>query len=75
MGTILWIILGLAAVVGVGTLIFSRESDPKERAKEAVGAVAGGALLSIGCIIQTILSAIPIAIAILFVLFLLKRHS
>ena len=64
MKVILLIILGIAAIAGIGAFVFSRESDPKERAKEAAGAAAGGAAMSVGCIVQTIMSAIPVIIGI-----------
>jgi hypothetical protein len=75
MGTILLIILGIAAVVGIGAFIFSRESDPKERAKEAAGAAAGGAILSVGCLIQAIMSAIPVIIGIVLIGLILRSCS
>lgn len=72
MGTVILIILGLAAVVGLGVFIFSQESSPSERAKAAAGAAAGTAAMSVGCIVDAVLSAIP-AIFGLIVLGLILR--
>ncbi len=70
--TIFWIILVIAGLLGIGTFVFSKKSDPRDRAVEAAGAIAGGAMFGVGCLLQAILSAIPIAIAVLIVLWLLK---
>ena len=75
MMTIVWIIVGLAAIFGIGAFIFSDKGDPKERAAEAAGAAAGGAMMGVGCLVQLLLSAIPIDIAILIVLWVLKGCS
>jgi len=69
---ILYIIFGVAAIFGIGAFIFSRESNPGDRAKEAAGAAVQGALGTAGCFLQMIFSAIPIAIAILIVIFVLR---
>lgn len=69
--TIVWIIVGLAAVFGIIAFICSDKGNPKERASEAVGAAAGGAMLGVGCLVQLVISAIPIVIAILIVRWLL----
>ena len=75
MGTVFMIIVGLAIVVGIGAFIFSHESSPAERAKEAAGAAAGTAAMSIGCILQTILSAIPVLIGLIFLGLILRSCS
>lgn len=75
MGTILLIILGIAAVFGIGAFIFSRESDPKERAKEAAGAAAGSAMASIGCLIHAIMSAIPVIVGLVLIGLILRSCS
>ena len=72
MGTILMIILAIAAIAGIVAFISSRESDPGERAKEAAGAAAGGAMMSVGCLVQAIMSAIPVLIG-LFLIGLIMR--
>ena len=75
MGTIFLIILGIAAIAGIGAFIFSREADPKERAKEAAGAAAGGAMMSVGCLIQAIMSAIPVIIGLVLIGLLMRSCS
>lgn len=72
---IVWIILGVAALFGIGAYILSDKGDPKERATEAVGAAAGGAMMSVGCLLQMIFTAIPIAIAIMIVMWVMKGCS
>jgi hypothetical protein len=75
MGTIFLIILGIAAVIGIGSFIFSHEADPKERAKEAAGAAAGGAMASMGCLLQAVLSAIPVLIGLFIIGLMLRSCS
>lgn len=75
MGTIALIILGIAAIAGIGAFIFSRESDPKERAKEAAGAAAGGAMMSVGCLVQAIMSAIPVIIGLVLIGLIMRSCS
>ena len=72
---IIYIILGLAAVFGIGAFIFSDKASPIDRATEAAGAAASGAAVGIGCLLQLVFAAIPIVIAIFIVLFILKSCS
>lgn len=67
-----WIFLGICVAAGIGAMIFSDKSDPKERAAEAAMAAGGTFLAGIGCVLQFVLAAIPIAIAILIVIGVLK---
>lgn len=55
METILWIVGGAAVLLGLGAFIFSDKSDPGERATEAAGAAAGGAMMAVGCIVQLLI--------------------
>ncbi len=57
MKTIFLVVLGVAALFGVGAFIFSNSGDPKERAKEAAGAAAGGAMMAGGCMLQAAIGA------------------
>jgi hypothetical protein len=75
MTTLLWIIAGVLVAIGIGAYFFSDRANPKEKAKEAAGMAAGSALMGVGCIIQLILSALPIALAILIVLWTMKGCS
>jgi len=65
MGIVIWIVLGCAAIFGIGAFLFSDKGSPKDRAAEAAGAAAGGAMVGMGCLLELCLSAIPIVIAIL----------
>lgn len=75
MMTLVWIILGVAVVAGLFVLFTSNKSDPADRAKDAATAAGVGAAYTAGCFLQMILSAIPIAIAILIVVFVMKSCS
>lgn len=75
MGKYFLIILGVATVFGLGALIFSHEADPKERAKEAVGAAAGGAAASVGFLMGLILCALPAAVGIILLGLLMRSCS
>jgi hypothetical protein len=55
--TIIYIILGVAAVFGIVAFIFSNSGDPKERASEAAGAAAGGAMMAGSCLFQAAILA------------------
>ena len=59
MGTIIMIILGIAAI---GAVIGFLGSGGK--AEDAAAGAAAGALWSTGCIVQLIIAAIPIAIGL-----------
>lgn len=72
MGKYLLLIIGVGLLFGMGALIFSREADPKERAKEAVGAAVGGAAASVGFLLHMALYALPFVIG-LFILGLIIR--
>jgi uncharacterized membrane protein len=72
MDIILIIIIVVAAIAATVTFIFSNQGDPKERAKEAGEAAIVGAFYSGGCILQTIMSAIPIIIGLFFLGLILK---
>lgn len=52
-------ILTIAAIFGIGGYIFSDKGNPKERAQEAAGSALAGGVMSLGCLVQLILSAIP----------------
>lgn len=75
MGTILLIVLGIAAIFGIGTFIFSRETDPAKRTKEATDAAAGGAMLSVGCLIHCLIQAIPFLIGLFLIGLILRSCS
>jgi len=75
MGKILLIIIVVAALFGTGAFIFSREADPKERAKEAASAAVGGAAASMGCMLQMILYAIPVLIGLVLIGWILRSCS
>ena len=75
MTTILLVVLGVLGLIAIITYFASDRARPKDKAKEAAGMAAGSALMGLGCVIQMILSAVPIAIAILVVLFVLKGCS
>ena len=75
MGTVFLIILGIAAAAGLWVLIFSRESNPKERAKEAAEAAAGGAFMVILFIFQAVLSVLPFVVGLLIVGFIVRSCS
>jgi hypothetical protein len=66
------IILGCAIIAAIVVYITSNNGDPKERAKEAGLAAGAGAMYSAGCIIQTILSALPFIIGLFFIGLILK---
>jgi hypothetical protein len=65
MEAIIWIVLGCAAYFGIGAFLFSDKGSPKDRAEEAAGAAAGGAMFGMTFLFILFLPAIPIAIAIL----------
>jgi len=67
MTTILFVIVGVAVLVGLGAMIFSDKSDPAERAKEGAAAAAGGAMATVGCLIQCVFAAIPVVIGLLII--------
>lgn len=69
------IILGFAVICGVGAFLFSNQSKPGDRATEAMGAAAGGALGAVGCLFQLILGAIPVAIGLALLSMLLRSCS
>ena len=58
MEVIIWIIVGFAAVFGIGAFLFSDKGSPKDRASEAAGAAAGGAMFGVSCILQLIIPAL-----------------
>lgn len=68
---IIWIILGFALISGIASLIFSEKNDPKERAQEAANTATTSAIMSVGCLAHLILSALPLAVAILIVIWVL----
>jgi hypothetical protein len=67
MGTILLIILGVAAVVGIIAYVGSNKSDPVERVRDAAGAAAVGGLASAGCLLRMIIAALPVLIGLLLI--------
>ncbi len=67
MGTILLIILGAAAVVGIIAYVGSHKSDPVERARDAAGAAVAGGLASAGCLLKMIIAALPVLIGLLLI--------
>ena len=58
MKTVLFIIAVVAVIFGIIAYIGSRESDPKERAKEAAAGAAGGAVMAGSCLLQIIVSGL-----------------
>lgn len=52
MKTVLIIIAVVAVVFGVGAYVSSEKGDPKERAADAAGAAAGGAIFAGSCLFQ-----------------------
>ncbi len=75
MGKILLIIIVIAALFGIGAFIFSHEADPKERAKEAASAAAGGAFASMGCMLEMIFAAIPVLIGLVLIGWIFRSCS
>ena len=73
MGTILLVILGIGAVFGVIAFLASNKGDPKERAVEAAGAAAGGAMMAGGCVFQLIIAGL-MALAGLWLLGKIFEH-
>jgi zinc transporter ZupT len=55
---ILYIILGAALFFGIGAYVFSNSGSPKERAAEAAGAAAGGAMMAGSCLFQILVMGI-----------------
>jgi uncharacterized membrane protein YhaH (DUF805 family) len=49
------LIIIVAVIFGVIAFIFSNQSKPSDRAKEAIGAAAAGATMTFGCLVQFIL--------------------
>jgi hypothetical protein len=75
MGTILLIILGIAAVAGIITYVGSNKSDPVERVRDAAGAATkAGGLASAGCLMM-IIQALPFVIGLLLIGLLLRSCS
>jgi uncharacterized membrane protein YuzA (DUF378 family) len=64
MMTIVWIIVGFAAVFGIIAFIGSDKGSPKDRASEAAGAAAGGAMFGVSCLLQLIIPAIMLLIGL-----------
>lgn len=56
--TVISIVLIVALIFGVGAYIFSNEGEPKNRAADAAGAAAGGAMMAGSCLIQLIVLGI-----------------
>jgi len=52
MEKIIGIIFIVALIFGIGAFVFSNEGDPKDRAAEAAGAAAGGAMVAGSCLFQ-----------------------
>ena len=67
MGTIIGIIVVVALIFGIVAFISSNEGDPKDRAAEAAGAAAGGAVMAGSCFLQLIVYGL-IAVVGLWVL-------
>lgn len=55
MGIIIGIIVIAALIFGIVSLVSSNEGDPKDRAAEAAGAAAGGAMMAGSCLLQLII--------------------
>lgn len=64
MMTIVWIIIGFAAVFGIIAFIISDKGSPKDRASEAAGAAASGAVFGGYCLLQLIVPVIMFLIGI-----------
>ena len=64
MMTIVWIIVGFAAVFGIIALIGSDKASPKDRASEAAAAAAGGAMFGASCLVQLIIPAVMLLIGL-----------
>lgn len=73
MGTIVIIIIVVAALFGIGAFIFSDKGSPKDRATDAAGAAAGGAFFAGSCLFQLVIMAL-MALAGLWVLRLIFGH-
>lgn len=54
---LLYIVLGVASVSGILTFIFSGSASPKDRAAEAAGAAAFGAVTVGYCLFQAVMLA------------------
>ena len=59
---IVWIIIGFAAVFGIFAYMASDKGSPKDRASEAAGAAAGGAIVGGWCLLQLIMPVIGLLI-------------
>jgi uncharacterized membrane protein YuzA (DUF378 family) len=55
---VIYIILGVAAVFGIIAYASSNSGNPKDRAAEAAGAAAGGAMMAGGCLFQLIIAGL-----------------
>ena len=64
MMTVVWIIVGFAAVFGIVTFIGSSKGNPKERATEAAGAAAAGAMFGGYCLLELLIPVIMLLIGI-----------
>ena len=62
--TVVYIIVGFAAVFGIIAFIGSNKGDPKERATEAASAAAGGAMIGVSCLLQLLIPVIMLLIGI-----------
>ncbi len=58
MGTIITIVAVIAGLFGLGAFISSNKSSPKDRAAEAAGAAAGGAMFAGGCLFQLLIAGL-----------------
>jgi len=75
MTTLVLVVVGILLAIGIGAYFFSSQQSAKEKAKEAAGMAAGSALMGVGCLVQLLLSAIPIVIALLIFFWVLKGCS
>jgi hypothetical protein len=55
---VIWIVVGFAVAFGIGSFLFSDKGNPKDRAAEAAGAAAGGAMVGFSCLLQLIIPAL-----------------
>ena len=61
------IVLTVATLFGIGSYIFSNQGNPKERAKEAASSALAGGVMSLGCLMQLIMVALPVLLGLLLI--------
>ena len=75
MMTILGILAAVAVLFGIGALLFSHESSPAARFKEAGVSALTGAFMAGSCIVQLVLGALGLLLGLFFLSLILKSCS